>query len=293
MFVGSQAHSCMVFTSHKQLTHFLKNNGNPSKSIGFVPTMGALHQGHLALMHQALSDNDLLIVSIFVNPTQFNNQEDLHKYPRILEQDLALINASLPIDRIFVYAPDVNDVYGDHTVSKSYDFEGLEQVMEGAQRPGHFDGVGTILEFLFEVVQPDNAYFGEKDFQQLQIIKKLVEKLSLDINIIGCPIYREDSGLAMSSRNGRLTPENFKKAAQIYQVLLASKAIFKNHGIARATAHVEEQIAAMPGFELEYYTIACEKTLEPATMVEPGKKYRAFIVVHLQGVRLIDNISLD
>ncbi len=293
MFVGFQASNCMVFNSHKNLSHHIENQRSPSISIGFVPTMGALHDGHLALMHQALLENDFLVVSIFVNPTQFNNQEDLEKYPRLLDNDLALIQSKLPIERVIIYAPTVEDVYGNNTKAQHYDYGGLENVMEGAQRPGHFDGVGTVLEFLFNAVHPNRAYFGEKDFQQLQIIKKLVEILALDIEIIGCPIHRESSGLAMSSRNGRLTAQNFKKAAAIYEILLESKSYFKEHDIPQTISFVRKQIEDLPGFELEYFTIASEDTLVPAHTVEKGKSYRAFIVVHLQGVRLIDNIPLD
>ena len=282
----------MVFYTHKELSKSIEDQRSNVESIGFVPTMGALHDGHIALMKQALNDNQLLVVSIFVNPTQFNNTEDLAKYPRLLDQDLAIIKANLPDHNIILYAPTVADVYGKHTVSKTYNFAGLENVMEGAQRPGHFDGVGTILEFLFKVVQPDRAYFGEKDFQQLQIIKRLVHQLELPIDIIGCPIHREQSGLAMSSRNGRLTKENFQKASFIYETLFEARKYFETHSISESVDLVENKMKANADFELEYFTIADEDTLIPATSKEAGKKYRAFIVVHLQGVRLIDNIPL-
>ncbi|WP_148311326.1 pantoate--beta-alanine ligase [Nonlabens marinus] len=283
----------MVFESHKNLSQYLNNHRDTNKSIGFVPTMGALHQGHLALMKKALEDNDFLVVSIFVNPTQFNNPEDLKKYPRLLEADLKLMESQLDSSNFITYAPAVEDVYGKIAVSKSYHFDGLEDVMEGSQRPGHFDGVGTILQFLFEVVQPDRAYFGEKDFQQLQIIKKLKEKLQLPIEIIGYPIHREESGLAMSSRNARLSPEGFIKAAQIYQVLKEAPGYFSKHSIKETIAFVSKKISQLSGFELEYFTIADEKTLSPATIKDSSKNYRAFIVVHLEGVRLIDNIPLN
>ncbi|WP_242446523.1 pantoate--beta-alanine ligase [Nonlabens agnitus] len=292
MFVGYLPYSQMVFTSHKKLSQFLKDFRSSNKSIGFVPTMGALHDGHLALMNKALEENDLLVTSIFVNPTQFNNQADLEKYPRLLEEDLKKIKTHIPEDRFVLYAPAVEDVYGSNAKAKNYEFGELENVMEGAQRPGHFDGVGTILEFLFKAVRPDRAYFGEKDFQQLQIIKKLVDILDLELEIIGCPIHREKSGLAMSSRNGLLTPENFEKAAHIYRILTQSKEYFKNHDIQETEQFVKEQVEAISGFTLEYYTIADEKTLVPASAKDPEKQYRAFIVVHLQGVRLIDNIPM-
>lgn len=282
----------MVFTSHKKLSRYLNDNIKSQKSIGLVPTMGALHDGHIALMKRALEDNDFLVVSIFVNPTQFNNSEDLEKYPRLLEQDQIKIETQLNKERIAIYAPSVEDVYGTTTRSKVYNFGGLEHVMEGAHRPGHFDGVGTILEFLFKVVEPDKAYFGEKDFQQLQIIKRLVAQLGIDIEIIGCPIHREESGLAMSSRNGRLTEENFHKAAQIYKTLSHAKSFFKNNSIQQTTKFVEAAFQSLPDFTLEYFTIADEQTLTPSSTKESNKDYRAFIVAHLQGVRLIDNIPL-
>jgi pantoate--beta-alanine ligase len=252
--------------------------------------MGALHDGHIALMNEALKENDFLVVSIFVNPTQFNNPADLEKYPRILDQDRKLMDSRLESDRYVIYAPSTVDVYGKKTASKSYDFGGLEDVMEGAQRPGHFDGVGTVLEFLFNVVQPVRAYFGEKDFQQLQIIRKLVLFLNSDIEILGCPIHREESGLAMSSRNVRLSSDGFKNAAHIYQVLKDAKAHFTKHSIAETIELVKKGIGAIPEFELEYFTIAEEDNLVPATSKKANTNYRGFIVVHLEGIRLIDNI---
>lgn len=292
MFVGFLARSPMLFDSHKKVQDFLENQMDQSSSIGFVATMGALHEGHLALMKRALLENDFLVVSIFVNPTQFNNPEDLKKYPRILDQDLELMNSYLDRSRYIVYAPAVKDVYEDGTASKSYDFDGLENIMEGAQRPGHFNGVGTVLEFLFNMVQPDKAYFGEKDFQQLQIIKKLVDKLDFDIEIIGCAIEREESGLAMSSRNSRLTPKGLKKATEIFRILKQAKSYFKSHSIPDTANYVHGEFNALPEFTLEYFTIADEQSLLPASSKDPEKKYRAFIVVHLEGVRLIDNIPL-
>jgi pantoate--beta-alanine ligase len=280
----------MLFESHKNLRNYLQNKVDSSFSIGFVPTMGALHNGHIALMDRALEENEFLVVSIFVNPTQFNNPADLEKYPRILDQDLKLMASRLDADRYVIYAPTTEDVYGKNTASKSYDFGGLEKVMEGAQRPGHFDGVGTILEFLFNVVQPDRAYFGEKDFQQLQVIKNLVRFLDSNIEILGCPIHREESGLAMSSRNGRLSSDGFRTAALIYQILQNAKAYFIIHSIPETVELVKKEIAAIPGFELEYFTIAKEEDLLPAASKTTDKNYRGFIVVHLEGIRLIDNI---
>lgn len=281
----------MVFDSHSQLSESIDAQMVKGSSIGFVPTMGALHDGHLSLMKRALQENDRLVVSVFVNPTQFNNEEDLNKYPRTLQQDVHKIEQAFPTHDIFIYAPTVDDVYGSNAVSKNYDFGALENVMEGAHRPGHFDGVGTVLEFLFKVVRPDRAYFGEKDYQQLQVIKKLVDLLKINIEIIGCPIYRESSGLAMSSRNGRLDAVNFERAAFIYATMVKAREYFKSHTMAQTHDWVERAFKENPDFELEYFTIANEQTLIPDSVKSSHAIYRAFVVAHLQGVRLIDNLS--
>ena len=194
-------------------------------TIGFVPTMGALHNGHLSLVNKGLSENDFVVVSIFVNPTQFDNKEDLVKYPRTLEADMALLK-QVSDDKIIIYAPSEDDIYGDQIQSQSFTFDGLEHEMEGAFRSGHFDGVGTIVKRLFEIVTPDSAYFGEKDFQQLQIIRKLVELHQLPVNIVGCPIHRAEDGLAMSSRNARLTEAHRDIAPFIYKTLNVAKVKF-------------------------------------------------------------------
>ncbi|MCL4122894.1 UNVERIFIED_CONTAM: hypothetical protein GTU68_049241 [Idotea baltica] len=228
--------------------------------------MGALHRGHLALVQKALNDNDKVVVSIFVNPTQFNNSDDLEKYPRTLEDDVALLE-TLSKDCIEVYAPTVDDMYDGKTVSKNFDFDGLEFEMEGKFRSGHFNGVGTIVKRFFEIVKPHNAYFGEKDFQQLAIIKKLVEKHDIPVTIVGCPIHRETNGLAMSSRNTRLKP-NYKKAAPfIYETLKTAK---KHFG-----------------------TKSDVETLKTVKRKSNQKTYRAFIAVYADDIRLIDNIALN
>lgn len=283
----------MVFTTHKSLREKLLHIKQSDVQIGFVPTMGALHEGHLSLMQMAISKNDYLVVSIFVNPTQFDNSTDLDKYPRTTAQDIDLIYQSIDQNKVFIYTPEVEDVYGNLPQSKSYQYDGLEMEMEGANRPGHFDGVGTILEFLFEVVQPNNAYFGEKDYQQLLIVKKLVEKLNLPINIVGCPIKRENSGLAMSSRNERLSSAARTTAAFIYQTLKKAANYFEDHDPIATTSYVEELFENHPDFTLEYFTIANAQTLQTATSKKENESYRAFIVAHIEGVRLIDNLSLS
>ena len=193
----------LIFNNKEDLNKHLQDISNNNSTIGFVPTMGALHLGHLSLLKKSIQNNTNTVISIFVNPTQFNNPEDLEKYPRTLEKDIE--KAKTVSDKIIIYAPTVEDIYKGNTISQHYDFDGLENQMEGKFRPGHFDGVGTVVQRLLEIVQPTNAYFGEKDFQQLQIVKKLVAKEKIPVTIIGCPIYREPNGLAMSSRNERLT----------------------------------------------------------------------------------------
>lgn len=260
--------------------------------IGFVPTMGALHKGHLALVERALSDNDKVFVSVFVNPTQFNNLEDLEKYPKTLDEDVALLK-SVNTNNIIVYAPSVDDVYDGNTVSQKFDFDGLEFEMEGKFRPGHFDGVGTVVKRLFEIVRPDNAYFGEKDFQQLQIIKKLVSKHKLHVNIIGCDIFREDNGLAMSSRNTRLTDEQKAVAPFIYKTLKTAKTYFGTKSASKVIEWVTQQFKNNNILNLEYFTIADVDSLKEVKRKSKNKKYRAFIAVYAGEVRLIDNIALN
>ncbi len=280
-----------IFYGKVALIAYLKTIKTANSTIGFVPTMGALHQGHLALMQRSLKENDDTVVSIFVNPTQFNNPEDLEKYPRTLEEDVKKMRGLS--DKIILYAPSVEDIYEGQTVSQSFDFDGLENQMEGKFRPGHFNGVGTIVKRLFEIVTPTNAYFGEKDFQQLQIVKKLVEKNNLPVNIVGCPIFREDNLLAMSSRNERLTPEERKEAAIIYKTLTEAKEIFQNSTPAETIQFVEDVFKDNKRFELEYFVIADESTLLSIDHKIKDKKYRAFIAVFVNSIRLIDTISLN
>lgn len=262
------------------------------KSIGFVPTMGALHQGHLSLVQQGLANNDVVVVSIFVNPTQFDNAEDLDKYPRTLDRDVTLLK-TVSETKILVYAPSVDDIYGDAVESVNYDFDGLEHEMEGAFRDGHFDGVGTIVKRLFEIVTPDRAYFGEKDFQQLQIIKKLVEKHAIPVEVIGCAIYRETNGLAMSSRNERLKPDYKQAAPFIYKTLQSAKIKFGTKSANKVTEWVTKQFENHSLLELEYFTIADVETLKPIKRKSKLKQYRAFIAVYADDIRLIDNIALN
>lgn len=280
----------LIFNNKAGLRNYLSSNTNANSTIGFVPTMGALHRGHLSLLKRSIQENSLTVISIFVNPTQFNNAEDLEKYPRTLDADVVKIE-TVSKD-IIVFAPSVHEMYDGDTKSASFTFDGLELQMEGSSRPGHFDGVGTIVKKLFEIVTPTNAYFGEKDFQQLQIVKKLVKHNNLPVNIIGCPIFREPNGLAMSSRNERLTEYQKEQASLIYKILNEVKDKFQTDDPKNIIKYVENVFEKNPDFKLEYIEIAEEDTLLPIIEKE-NKKYRAFIAVFLGNIRLIDNISLN
>lgn len=281
----------LIFNKKSDLSAFLSPFINQNKSIGFVPTMGALHEGHLSLLKNSLSENDITVMSIFVNPTQFNNAEDLDKYPRTLERDVQIMQALS--NSIIVYAPEVEDIYEGNTVSENFEYDGLENQMEGKHRPCHFDGVGTIVKRLFEIVQPNKAYFGEKDFQQLQIVKKLVSKYNIPVEVIGCPIHREPNGLAMSSRNERLSAIAKEKAAIIYQTLSDAKKLFQTNSAEETILFVENEFKKHPEFQLEYFEIADEATLLPVSKKETDKNYRGFIAIFIENIRLIDNISLN
>ena len=281
----------LIFNKKSDLSAFLSPLILQNKSIGFVPTMGALHKGHLSLLEKSLSENEITVMSIFVNPTQFNNAEDLDKYPRTLERDVQIMQELS--NNIIVYAPEVEDIYEGNTISESFEYDGLENQMEGKHRPGHFDGVGTIVKRLFEIIKPKKAYFGEKDFQQLQIVKKLVSKHNIPVEVIGCPIHREANGLAMSSRNERLSVLAKEKAAIIYQILLRAKDVFQTHSAEETTKYVENEFKKHAEFELEYFEIAEETTLLPISVKVSNKKYRGFIAIFIENIRLIDNISLN
>lgn len=279
-----------VFYDYDSFSQYIKTQKEQGKSIGFAPTMGALHAGHISLYEQARKENDIVISSIFVNPTQFNNPEDLEKYPRTVEDDIQKLENSKLVDA--VYIPRVEDIYPNGMGRKHYNFGGIENEMEGAARPGHFDGVGTVVEELFLQVQPNNSYFGEKDFQQLKIIEKLVDVLDLKINIHGVKIHREENGLAMSSRNMRLSEIEKETSSLIYKTLKQVNNWIKTLTISEIKKKVEA-IFNQEKMDLEYFMIADEETLKEAEALEENKPYRAFIVVNVGSVRLIDNLHLD
>ncbi|MFK5879087.1 MAG: pantoate--beta-alanine ligase [Flavobacteriaceae bacterium] len=278
----------LVFKSIKNLQDHL-SSFSTDKTIGFVPTMGALHKGHLSLIRSASLNNDFVIVSIFVNPTQFDETEDLKKYPRTLAADISLLKE---VKCDIVFAPTAAEMYTGKVESSIFNFDGLEHLMEGKYRTGHFNGMGTIVKKLFEIVNPTNAYFGKKDFQQLQIIKKMVTKNQLSVNVIGCEIFREEDGLAMSSRNTMLTSEQRKVVPFIYTTLKGVRGKFKTDCIDDCISWVKSEFEKQPLLELEYFQIADEETLQEAQNKNTTKNYRAFIAIFVGKVRLIDNIKL-
>lgn len=278
-----------VFYDKDSFSKYIDLQKEQNNIIGFAPTMGALHAGHISLYEEANKDNDVVISSIFVNPTQFNNAEDLEKYPRTVENDIEKLQNSKLVDA--VYIPKVEDIYPNGMERKHYNFGGIENEMEGAARPGHFDGVGTVVEELFRQVRPDNAYFGEKDFQQLKIIEKLVDILNLGIKIHGVKIHREKNGLAMSSRNMRLSEAEKESSSVIYQTLKKVDDWFRVVTIPEIKSRVEK-IFDRDDMVLEYFLIANEDTLKEADFFSEDENYRAFIVVNVEQVRLIDNMHL-
>lgn len=280
-----------IFKSKKTLQDYVERQKEMGKKIGFAPTMGALHKGHISLYEVARRENDLVISSIFVNPTQFNSPADLEKYPRDVISDIQILEKSTFVDA--VYIPEVKDLYPDGLKSKEYNFEGIENEMEGQFRPGHFNGVGTVVEELLRQVKPDNAYFGEKDFQQLAIIKKLVAQLKLPIKIHGVPIYREENGLAMSSRNERLDRDQREASKIIYETLNKVHDWFRVITVPEINDRVKEIFEDQRGMVLEYFKIADESNLKETDFFYKDKQFRAFIVVFVGDVRLIDNIYLD
>ncbi len=278
-----------TFKSQASLKAHLQSISNPTTTIGFVPTMGALHAGHLSLMAESLAQNTFTVVSIFVNPTQFNNASDLEKYPRTLDADIQKISSLSK--NIIVFAPTVTDIYEGKTTSVHFDYDGLENQMEGKHRPGHFDGVGTIVKKLFKIVKPNKSYFGEKDFQQLQIIKKLVEKNKIPVEIVECPVFREKNGLAMSSRNERLSAHDRDAGSIIFETLKQAKKLFETKSATEVEKWVENVFMNNADFRLEYFEISDEATLLKCVRKLKNKTYRGFIAVFANDVRLIDTMQ--
>ncbi|MDD4848133.1 MAG: pantoate--beta-alanine ligase [Bacteroidales bacterium] len=276
-----------VFTTKKELTTFISDQKMQHKSIGLVPTMGALHEGHLSLINRAAADNDVVVCSVFVNPVQFNNQEDLVKYPRTLEADVQLLTST---KCAVVFAPSVDEMYPEPP-TEVYDFDGLDCVMEGAFRAGHFNGVGIVVKRLFDLVQPTRAYFGKKDYQQLLLIQKMVEKHHLPIEIVPCPIVREKDGLAMSSRNRRLSEQERQIAPKIHAILEKSKDFAKNHTPKQTEDWVTAEIEKISEFKIEYFQILDGIKLTEVSSFSPTQKAVGFIALWLGNIRLIDNVE--
>lgn len=265
------------------------NDSRESGTIGFVPTMGALHRGHLSLVKQAVLENQMVVVSVFVNPTQFNDPNDLEKYPRTLETDFEMLE---PIGCDVVFAPNIKEVYPEPDRRK-FDFGALETVMEGKHRAGHFNGVAQVVSKLFDMVKPDKAYFGLKDFQQLAIIKNMVKQLKLSIEIVSCPTVREESGLAMSSRNELLTAEQRKNAALIFETLTKAKEQKGQKSVEELTNWVVETINKNPFLNVEYFEIVDDEQLQPIINWSETNRTIGCVAAFCGDVRLIDNIVFN
>lgn len=280
-----------ILRSVSDLIDFVSLQKGRNANIGLVPTMGALHEGHLSLVEKAVKENEVTIVSVFVNPTQFNNPEDLKSYPRDEERDFKLL-AKEGIDAVF--APSVEEIYPDWPhkgTTREFDLGTAAQVMEGKYRPGHFQGVADIVFKLFDIVSPNRAYFGEKDFQQIAVIKNMVESEGLKVDIVACPIKRASDGLALSSRNELLTPEQRKIAPEIHAALKYSVEYSRDHSVRATHDTVVERLDAIPGMRVEYFEIVDARTLMPVEEWEESPWIVGCITVYCGEVRLIDNIT--
>lgn len=270
-----------------ELREAMEHHRSLRHSIGLVPTMGALHQGHLSLVKRARKDNDIVVTSVFVNPTQFNNPDDLRTYPRTEEADCRLLEEA-GVDYAFI--PSVYEIYPEPD-TRVFDLGPVAEVMEGAMRPGHFNGVAQIVSKLFAMVQPTRAYFGEKDYQQIAVIRRMVELEGFDLEIVACPIMRHDDGLAMSSRNVRLTPEQRAIAPAIHRTLVESLELKPSRTVEEVKRFVTETIDALPQMRTEYYEIVNADTMQPITDWDQAKTAVGCVTVYCGDVRLIDNIT--
>ncbi len=290
VFQSVKPHAMVVFNRINPVSEWVANQKKKGKSIGFVPTMGALHKGHIALVEQAGRENDLVVCSIFVNPIQFNNKEDLKKYPRTIESDLKkLEEAGCDV----VLNPDAEEMYPAGHPAKTYDFGQLDKVMEGRFRQGHFNGVAIVVKKLFDIIQPHRAYFGEKDFQQLQVVRSLVKQEKCSVQIIGCPTVREADGLALSSRNTRLTEPQRREASRIYKALAKAREMYPALPVDQIRKQVSEMINASPELELEYAEIVHPDTLLPVSRGDRNTPAVACVAAYAGKVRLIDNMYLN
>lgn len=281
----------IILRTVNEVREFVARQKGRKASIGLVPTMGALHAGHLSLVEQAVKENEVVVASVFVNPTQFNNPDDLATYPRKEEDDFRLL-AEAGVEAVF--APSVEEIYpGGPSAQSPHEFQlgRAAEVMEGKFRPGHFQGVAQIVSLLFRIVTPDRAYFGEKDFQQIAVIRNMVESEKIDVDIVSCPIKRADDGLALSSRNALLTPEQRKIAPEIHSALEDSLSYSMSHSVRATHDTVVERIDAIPEMKVEYFEIVDGRTLEPVEEWEESPWVVGCITVYCGKVRLIDNIA--
>lgn len=276
-----------IVSTASELANFVEAVKKQNQSIGFVPTMGALHQGHLSLVNEAAKQSDVVVVSIFVNPTQFNNADDLKNYPRTLEKDAMLLSQT---KCQLIFAPTVAEIYPEKD-ERQFNFGSLEQVMEGKYRPGHFNGVAQVVSRLFDLVKPDKAFFGAKDFQQLAIVRKMSAELMPGLQIVACPIVREEDGLAMSSRNTLLSPEMRKKSPVIARTLFESIKFVAQKSVDEVIDFVNEQINGVDGLEVEYFDIVDSLSLQPVKSWDDSNSITGCIAVYAGEIRLIDNVT--
>lgn len=278
----------IIFYTIDKVKTLITSKKQQGKSIGFVPTMGALHNGHISLLNEAKQQTDYTVCSIFVNPTQFNNASDLTLYPKTPEKDIKLLEEA---GCDMLYLPDVKDVYPEKD-TRIFTFGLLDTLLEAAHRPGHFNGVAQVVSILLNGIQPSKAFFGSKDYQQVMVVKSLVEQLKLPVQIIECPIIREKDGLAMSSRNVRLSTEEREVASIIPKLMLLAREIAINKGVREAKAYIIKEVSKQPSMKLEYYEICDAVTLEPFEVISSHKRSIALIALFVGNVRLIDNLAI-
>ena len=281
----------LIFRSISALTKYLEKFSDSESKIGFVPTMGSLHEGHISLIDKSIRKSTLTVVSIFLNPTQFDDNKDFKEYP--VDNDADFRKLKLYDDQLILFVPEIKEVYGNNVKTKKFSFSGLDKYMEGSSRTNHFNGVITVVEKLFEIVKPDYAFFGEKDFQQLRIIESFVNDSSLGIEIIRCETKRSYNGLALSSRNKNLNNSSKKIASNLYKALRFARDNFDKLEIPEIVSNIEKKFLKISEISLEYFLIADESKLHPTNQKYNGVKYRAFIAAKINNIRLIDNINLN
>ena len=278
-----------VFQQISEIKTYISSQKQQHKTIGFVPTMGALHQGHISLINESKKVCDITVCSIFVNPTQFNNSNDLTRYPRTPEVDRQLLEqAGCDV----LYMPDVKDIYPTKD-TRQFNFGYIDTILEAEHRPGHYNGVGQVVSILLAGIEPNKAFFGSKDYQQVMIVRTLVKQLKLPVEIISCPILREDDGLAMSSRNMLLTPEERKIASLVPKMMEGARDIAKQIGVSAAKLYILNEVAQVPLMKLDYYEVCDTETLEPLTALKPNQQAISLIAVFVGNIRLIDNWMIN